>query len=93
MVIAALTHRHGASHGTVSISASAAACADLLRGPKFEPGFPFRYLNRGSAIGRIGFSKCTFSFEALLSEDADEREELCDLLQIKNGGVVELDDG
>lgn len=35
----------------------------------------------------------TFSFEALLSEDADKSEELGDLLQIQNRGVVELDDG
>lgn len=35
----------------------------------------------------------TFSFEALLSEDADEGEELCDLLQIENCGIVQLDDG
>lgn len=35
----------------------------------------------------------TFPLEALLSEDADEREELCHLFQIKHRGVVELDDG
>lgn len=34
----------------------------------------------------------TFPLEALLSEDADEREELCDLFQIKHCSVVQLDD-
>lgn len=33
----------------------------------------------------------TFPLEALLSEDADEREELCDLFQIKHCSVVQLD--
>lgn len=41
-----------------------------------------------------GFPKAqTFALEALLPEDADEGEEARDLLQIKNRGVVELDDG
>lgn len=34
----------------------------------------------------------TFPLKALLSEDADEREELRDLFQIKHCGVIELDD-
>lgn len=34
----------------------------------------------------------TFPLEALLPEDADESEELCDLFQIKHGGVVQPDD-
>lgn len=38
--------------------------------------------------------KCsTFSLKALLSEDADESEELCDLFEVKHRRVVELDDG
>lgn len=50
--------------------------------------------NLGCFKTAAGFpKKQTFSFEALLSEDADESQELCDLLQIKNRCVVELDDG
>lgn len=38
--------------------------------------------------------KCgTFSLKALLSQDADESEELCDLFEVKYRRVVELDDG
>lgn len=33
----------------------------------------------------------TFPLKALLSEDADKSEELCDLFQIKHCGVVKLD--
>lgn len=35
----------------------------------------------------------TFPLKALLSEDADQSQELCDLFQVKYRSVVELDDG
>lgn len=35
----------------------------------------------------------TFSLEALLPEDADQSQELGDLLEVEHRGVVELDDG
>lgn len=37
--------------------------------------------------------RVTFSLKALLPEDADQSQELGDLLQVKHRGVVELDDG
>lgn len=54
-----------------------------------------RHKNPGCFKTAAGFPKKeqTFSLEALLSEDADESQELCDLLQVKNRRVVELDDG
>ena len=35
----------------------------------------------------------TFALKTFLSQDADKGQELGDLLQVQNSGVVELDDG
>lgn len=37
--------------------------------------------------------RLTFALEAFLPQDADQGQELGDLFQVENGGVVELDDG
>lgn len=42
---------------------------------------------------RLSDRVCTFPLEALLSQDADQSQELGDLLQVKHCGVVQLYDG